>query len=115
MRKLQYRFYNIPDEVFENARLSPYAKLVYAYLIRRESLLVSQGLCASGEWFTSTYEAIAYPLGIKGHTVRLNHIPQLIKEGLIEKKWIQGFDKRQRVPDRICMFRIRWDSIVKDL
>jgi len=112
MNKLPYTFYNIPDEVFENSRLPPYAKLVFAFLIKRESLTVG---ALSGKWFPLYYETMASPLGVKPDTVRQKYIPQLVETGLIETKTEQGFDRSKWTPKRTCMFRIAWDTIINKL
>ncbi len=108
MGKLPYNFFNIPDRVFENNRLPPYAKLILAYLIRRENVL----RCQWGKWFASTYTAIASPLGITEQAVRKKYVPLLAKEGLVETRTEQGFDKKERVPKRTCYYRILWDNIL---
>jgi len=106
MNKTSYSFYKVPDEVFNDHHLAPSAKLVFAYLLRRESLLVSQGKCTLGDWFSSTYEAMASPLGRSVESIRKSDLPQLCEAGLIESKTEQGFDRRQWIPSRTCMFRI---------
>ena len=115
MNKTSYSFYKVPDVVFNDRYLSPSAKLVFAYLFRRESLLVSKGNCAGGDWFPSTYEAIASPLGRSVESVRKNDIPQLRKAGLIETKTEQGFDRTLWTPKRTCMFKITWSAITNNL
>lgn len=112
MNRLPYTFHNIPDKVFENSRLPPYAKLVFAFLIKRESLLVGQ---CSGKWFPLYYESIASPLGVKPDTVRQKYIPQLVESGLVETKTEQGFDRTKWIPKRTCMYRILWNNIINNL
>ncbi|MBQ1635903.1 MAG: hypothetical protein II102_04785 [Bacteroidales bacterium] len=111
---LSYTFFKIPDVVFKNRHLSSSAKLVFAYLLRRESLLVSQGKCFSGDWFPSTYEAMASPLGRSVESIRKNDLPQLREAGLIETKTKQGFDRRQWIPKRECLYMIRWETIINN-
>ena len=112
--KLPYSFFKVPDAVFNNCHLSPSAKLVFAYLIRRESLLVSKGKCTWGDWFPATYEAMASPLGRSVESIRKNDLPQLRKAGLIESKTEQGFDRKEWIPKRTCMFRIKWDYVINN-
>lgn len=112
MARLPYTFYNIPDIVFENSSLSPYAKLVLAYLIKRESFLISQDKCKSGDWFPASYAAIASPLGVGEQVVRKKYVPQLEQAGLIETKTEQGFDRKEWIPKKTCMYRIVWGNII---
>ena len=115
MDKLSYPFFKIPDVVFKNRHLSSSAKLVFAYLFRRESLLVSKGKCAWGDWFPATYESMASPLGRSVESIRKNDLPQLRKAGLIETKTEQGFDRSKWTPTRTCLYMIRWEVISNHL
>ena len=114
MNKPTYLFYKIPRVVFENSRLPPNAKLTFVYLLERESLLISKGKCASGGWFPATHEAMASPLGVKAQSVGRKYVPQLVEAGLIETKTEQGFDRKQWIPKKSCMYRILWDNILNN-
>ena len=114
MRKIPYHYSKIPNVVLENRRLSPSAKLTFVYLLERESLLVSLGECSSGGWFPASYEAMASPLGVKAQSVGRNYVPQLVEAGLIETKTEQGFDRKQWIPKKTCMYRILWDNILNN-
>lgn len=112
MEKLGYQFYVVPNSVYDNHHIHACAKLILAYLIKRESLLISQCKCKSGDWFPATYAAIASPLGVGEQVVRKKYVPQLEQAGLIETKTEQGFDRKEWIPKKTCLYRIVWGKII---
>ena len=74
----------------------------------------SEGGCSWGEWFPTTYAALASVLGKSTESIRRKYIPELVAAGFIEKETEQGFDRRQRIPKRTCHFRIKWHNIINN-
>lgn len=114
MNKPDYPFYAIPNRVFECRQVSSDSKLLFGLLRGREYYLASNGNCSWGEWFPTTYAALASVLGKSTESIRRKYIPELVAAGFIEKETEQGFDRRQRIPKRTCHFRIKWHNIINN-
>ena len=109
MNKHTYPFYIIPKVVFDNPNLSPCAKLLFAYFISREKYNMDNNGSPQGAFIQCFLRVLANKIGKSSDSVRKNYIPELIREGLIEKKNIGGAkgDKHSTM----CLFSIRWESI----
>ncbi len=112
MAVTNYPFYKIPKVVFGNPNLSPSAKLLFAYLISREDYDVIINSAPKGNFVQCYLRVLANKIGKSIDSVRKNYIPELIREGLIEKKNIGGAkgDKYSTM----CLFSIRWENIVSE-
>ena len=112
MNKVDYPVYKIPKVVFDNPNLSPCAKLLFAYLLSRESYNVRYNWAPKGDFVQCYQRILANKIGKSIDSVRKNYIPELIREGLIDKKNIGGAkgDKHSTM----CLFSIRWESIVNE-
>ncbi len=110
MSKLSYPFYPIPKVVFDST-LSPCAKLLFTYLAFVESIKVNIENLGSGAYFPCYLRTLADKLGKSADSVRKNYIPELISAGFIEKKTIGGV-KGDNYTTK-CLYRIRWDNIIR--
>lgn len=110
MSKLDYVFYKIPKKVFDNPNLSPCAKLLFAYLVSREKYNMDIEGVPQGAFIQCFLRVLANKIGKSIDSVRKNYIPELIREGLIEKRNIGG--AKGDTHSTMCLFSIRWESIV---
>lgn len=111
MSKSQYTFYKIPKVVFCNPNLSPCAKLVFAYLLSRESFFVNAKGYTKGCYFQCYLRTIANQIGRSTDSVRKNYLPELIGAAYIEKKNSGG--KKGDSHSTTSKFRIRWDNLLQ--
>ena len=109
MAESSYCFYKIPKAVFKNPKLSPCAKLLFAYLSSREAYFVNTKGYSRGSFIQCYLRTLAKQVDRSTDSVRKNYLPELITAGYIEKKNIGGqeLDKRSSK----CMFRIVWENI----
>ena len=65
-----------------------------------------------GAFIQCFLSVLANKIGKSSDSVRKNYIPELIREGLIEKKNIGGAkgDKHSTM----CLFSIRWENVVSE-
>lgn len=112
MDNLSYPFYKIPKVVFGNPNLSPCAKLLFAYLLSRESYNIDKYGAPQGGFVQCYYRTLANKLGKSIDSVRKNYIPELISAGFLEKKTIGG--AKGDTQSTMCLFSIRWENIVND-
>lgn len=112
MDKLSYPFYKIPKVVFGNPNLSPCAKLLFSYLLSRESYNIDYYGTRQGGFVQCYYRTLANKLGKSIDSVRKNYIPELISAGFLEKKTIGG--AKGDTQSTMCLFSIRWENIVND-
>ncbi len=112
MATINCSFHRIPYVVFDNPNLSPCAKLLFAYLLSRESYNVDNNRVHRGDFVQCYLRVLAKKIGKSVDSVRKNYIPELIDAGFIEKKTIGG--KKGNTNSAICLFRIMWENIESD-
>lgn len=110
MTKANYHFLMIPDVVFSNHSLSPCAKLVFAYLLSRESFFVNAKGFTKGCFFQCYLRTLANAIGKSTDSIRKKYLPELIGAGYIDKKNVGG--RKGDSQSTTSKFRIKWDKIV---